>query len=192
MSPNTIWLLLIFIPIMLWLRYSDNNNLANDLKAAGEKYKGSVTDVGMFSQANLNVPYKGSVLVITCARYRHGPDTYSAVLTLSEPHFPEIRLRTNSVLQKSVGNYGSDRVLTGDDRFDFLFIVESQDRSVVMKILTKEVMENLKNKPFYTPLFAFAPAKFSMSATLTGYSHRSDACAIFVDTIISMLDTAWR
>jgi hypothetical protein len=192
MSTSTIWLLLIFIPIMLWLRYSDNYKLANAFKAAGEKYNGSVTDVGMFSQISLSIPYKGNVLIITCARYRRGPDIYFAVLTLPEPHFPEITLGTNSILQKSVGNFGSDRVLTGDERFDFLFIVRSQDRSAVMKVLTEKVRENLKSKPFYTPLFAFAPAKFSMSTTLTGYSQRSDACAVFVDTIISMLDTAWR
>jgi hypothetical protein len=85
---------------MLWLRYSDNNKLANDLKATGEKYNGSVADVGIFSQASLNVPYKGNVLVITRTPRRRGPDGYYAVLTLSESHFPEITLGTNSILQK--------------------------------------------------------------------------------------------
>jgi hypothetical protein len=177
---------------MLWLRYSDNSNLANDLKAAGEKYSGSVADVGIFGQPSLNVPYKGNVLVITCTRYRRGTDIYSAVLNLSESHFHEFSLGTNSIIQKSVGNYGSDRVLTGDERFDFLFIVRSQDRSAVMKVLTEGVREKLKNKPFYTPSFTFEPARFIMSTNLIGYSQRSDACAVFVGTIISMLDMAWR
>jgi hypothetical protein len=177
---------------MLWLKYSDSYNFANNLKAAGEKYNGSVAGEGMFSQASLNVPYKGNVLVITCMRYRRGSDIYSAVLNLSEPHFPEITLGTNSILQKSIGNYGNDRVLTGDERFDFLFIVQSQDHSAVMKVLTEEVREKLKNKPFYTPAFTFEPAKFSMSTTLTGYNQRSDAYTVFVDTIISMLDMAWE
>ena len=176
---------------MLWLKYSDSYKFANDLKAAGEKYYGSVAGEGMFSQPSLNVPYKGNMLVITCTRYRRGTDIYSAVLTLSEPHFPEITLGTNSILQKSVGNYGSDRVLTGDERFDFLFIVRSRVHSAVMKVLTEEVREKLKNKPFYTPSFTFEPARFNMSTTLTGYDQRSDAYEVFVDIIISMLDRAW-
>ena len=192
MSTTTIWLLLLFIPVMLWLRYSDNNNLVNDLKAAGEKYNGSITGEGMFSQASLNVPYKGSVLVVTCTRYRRGTDIYSAVLTLSEPHFPEFTLGTNSILQKSVGNYGDDRILTGDERFDFLFIVRGQDHFAVTKVLTEEVREKLKNKPFYTPSFTFEPARFIMSTTLVDYTKRSDAYTVLVDTIISMLDNTWK
>ena len=176
---------------MLWLKYSDSSKFANNLKTAGEKYNGSVAGEGMFSQPSLNVPYKGNMLVITCTRYRRGTDIYSAVLDLSEPHFPEIMLGTNSILQKSVGNYGSDRVLTGDERFDFLFIVRSPNHSAVMKVLTEEVREKLKNKPFYTPSFTFEPVRFYMSTNLTGYSQRSVACAVFVDTIISLLNKAW-
>ena len=177
---------------MLWLKYSDSYKFAIDLKAAGEKYNGSVAGEGMFSQPSLNVPFKGNMLVITCTRYRRGSDIYSAALTLSESHFHEFSLGTNSIIQKSVGNYGSDRVLTGDERFDFLFIVRGQDRSAVMKVLTEEVREKLKNKPFYTPSFTFEPAKFIMSTTLIDYTKRSYACAVFVDTIISILDIAWR
>ena len=191
MSATAIWLIVLFIPVMIWLRYSDNNNYANDLKTAGEKYNGTVAGEGLFGQLSLNIPYKGGVLVITPTRYRRGPDILSAILSLSEPHFPEITLGTNSILQKSIDQYGSDRVLTGDERFDFLFIVRSSHHAPVMKVLTEEVREKLKNKPFYTPSFTFEPARFGMSTTLTGYSQRSVACAVFVDTIISMLNKAW-
>jgi hypothetical protein len=61
-----------------------------------------------------------------------------------------------------------------------------------MKVFTEEVREKLKNKPFYTPSCIFEPARFSMSTTLTGYDQRSDAYTVLVDTIISMLDNAWK
>ena len=197
MSTSAIWviLMLFLVPIALWVNYYDNKSRTNNLKAFGEKYNGSVTGAGIFSLASLNIPYKDNTLIVTFtppSRASGGSSDYSASLTLSEPHFPEFTLGTNSILQKAIGNYGSDRILTGDERFDFLFIVRGQDRSVVMKVLTEEIREKLKNKPFDMPSFIFKPTSFSISTPVLGYSkQRSDAKDVFISTIISLLDAAW-
>jgi TFIIF-interacting CTD phosphatase-like protein len=103
------------------------------------------------------------------------------------------------MILKWIGKYGDDRILTGDERFDQLFIVRSQNRPAVMKVLTDDVRAKLKDPAFMMPSFTMKPTQFNMTTAfdftrdkqlsnqLGPQPHRQ----MFIDTVLAILDQAW-
>ena len=190
---NFIWYIIIAIPFVLVARYYINREDVASLEPVAQKYGGKVIQGGTFGSNHLEIPYRGNTLHVTAYPARRGPTTYQAILEVDGAHFVEMTLGTNSILQKAVGKYGNDRVLTGDDRFDFLFIVSSQDPSAVTKVFTVEVREKLKAPLFFMPSLEFTPNRFLLTTTFQ-YSFKSNSktyLPALIDTALLILDQAW-
>ena len=191
-NPLVVIAILLAVVVYFILRQQTSETLT----PLAEKFNGEYARNDLANMESFTIPYHECTLIV---KLHVLPDTQSvirAALQTDSPHLPELTLSTNSILKKAFNYEGENRILTGDERFDTLFQVASDDAGLVRKIFSEDVREGLKNKILHMPTFEMSPNTFAMKAFLLNFSPSPERSATvlehFTKTAISILDRAWQ
>lgn len=130
--------------VVFWIM--DAQQQAGRYTPIAERFSGVYTEVGNFPGRYLTLPYRGYDLVIELRTPKGNSASFIASLEIEDPHLPVLSLIKNSVLKKALNIEEGNRVLTGDECFDFLFQAICEDADLARKIFSKDVRGDLKSK----------------------------------------------
>lgn len=194
MQEFLVFIIGLVILIITWIIEAQQK--AKRYTPIAEKFDGVYTPGGNFRGECLTLPYRSYDLVIELRSSKSHSAAFIASLEMEKPHLPEISLATNSILKKSLDIEEENRILTGDDRFDFLFQVVCEDADLARKIFSKDVRDNLKSKLLYTPKFYMEPDYFELTTSYppVSFSQQKYEHSVnhFIKTALSILDAAWE
>ena len=158
------------------------------------KYGGTYTLGGQFNNDYLSLPYKGSDLNVTYYSGNRGSISgFSAKLETSVPHLGEALLWASSS-RKNASESREGQVLTGDEKFDDVFLVRSQDVSFVKRVFNEKVRQAILQKygkrKFYMLRVDLTETTFNLFARVSKYrvSYYEDV----VEIAMSILGAAWN
>jgi len=157
------------------------------LTRQAEKRGGEIHKDAFWKPSELRLPFKDSIIairVIPGSRYS-SPKTVAQV-KLDSPRLPALRLTRSSLLQKMLAAFGRERLLTGDEEFDRLWTLTTEDRFAAQKLATPDFKAQLEQRLFRSLVMDVSPQEFSF--TIGVIPSNDEALDVFIDTVILVLN----
>lgn len=182
----TLTLLFALATIGVWVGVYQNRQHLAILNAQAEKRGGEVVRNNIFSRAELHLPFKGiTIKVFALPGNRYSPPRMLATVRSDSALFPAINVLRNTPMQKLLGSFGRERILTGDEEFDKRCVVRADDSYTVQRLLTPTVRLCFLD-PFLRSLELKASPQ-SIQIQIYSYSKDDEAYDHFIEAALTIL-----
>ena len=134
------------------------------LTRQAEKRGGQLEAGGFLGRTDLLLTYNGiPIRVYSIPGGKNRPPNTGAESKQDSPRFPTLRDVRNFLLQKMLGVFGKERLLTGNEEFDDHFVVTGENPSTAHRVIPDDLKAKLPEFPFHSLAIDIGPQVLRVS-----------------------------